>query len=229
MLASRTRAWANGCCVPCAVCTIATTPHTLLGSALSLLLVFRTNASYSRLVEGRRVRLAIAIPPRSQLAARSSHSPDISYLGILPHTHSLCACMRQSSQFLAFGEWRRQQMSTAKVPEVRLIAVADVGTAGPQCAGVDPHDSCLLPQGAARRVSGLCAGAESPTPYCSDAARLLKKGWRCSMGMDGLVCWTKALAAKPGCEVAGSAAVHNHAPWQKPTAAAAACRHLPYQ
>ena len=39
----------------CAVCTIATTPHTLLGSALSLLLVFRTNASYSRLVEGRRV------------------------------------------------------------------------------------------------------------------------------------------------------------------------------
>ena len=38
-----------------AVCTIATTPHTLLGSALSLLLVFRTNASYARLVEGRRV------------------------------------------------------------------------------------------------------------------------------------------------------------------------------
>ncbi|CAK0786818.1 hypothetical protein CVIRNUC_010032 [Coccomyxa viridis] len=37
------------------MCTIATTPHTLLGSALSLLLVFRTNASYSRLVEGRRM------------------------------------------------------------------------------------------------------------------------------------------------------------------------------
>ena len=38
-----------------AVWTIATTPHSLLGSALSLLLVFRTNASYARLVEGRRV------------------------------------------------------------------------------------------------------------------------------------------------------------------------------
>ncbi|CAL5222221.1 g4553 [Coccomyxa viridis] len=37
------------------MCTIATTPHTLLGSALSLLLVFRTNASYARLVEGRRM------------------------------------------------------------------------------------------------------------------------------------------------------------------------------
>jgi hypothetical protein len=32
-------------------------PHTILGSALSLLLVFRTNSSYGRLVEGRRVRM----------------------------------------------------------------------------------------------------------------------------------------------------------------------------
>ena len=54
MPALRTGACAKGSCA-CAVCTIATTPHTLLGSALSLLLVFRTNASYSRLVEGRRV------------------------------------------------------------------------------------------------------------------------------------------------------------------------------
>ena len=34
---------------------IALTPHTLLGSALSLLLVFRTNASFSRMIEARRV------------------------------------------------------------------------------------------------------------------------------------------------------------------------------
>lgn len=38
--------------------SMALTPHTLLGSALSLLLVFRTNASFSRMVEARRVRPA---------------------------------------------------------------------------------------------------------------------------------------------------------------------------
>ena len=40
---------------------IALTPHTLLGSALSLLLVFRTNASFSRMIEARRVRAPGAV------------------------------------------------------------------------------------------------------------------------------------------------------------------------
>ena len=49
---------------PCmrAVLAMASVPHTILGSALSLLLVFRTNSSYGRLVEGRRVRLRPAQP-----------------------------------------------------------------------------------------------------------------------------------------------------------------------
>ena len=41
-----------------AVLAMGSVPHTILGSALSLLLVFRTNSSYGRLVEGRRVRPA---------------------------------------------------------------------------------------------------------------------------------------------------------------------------
>ena len=47
----------------CAVLAIAYVPHTLLGSALSLLLVFRTNSSYGRLVEGRRVGTASSVHP----------------------------------------------------------------------------------------------------------------------------------------------------------------------
>ena len=52
-----------------AVLAIAYVPHTLLGSALSLLLVFRTNSSYGRLVEGRRVRHTCLLMP----SPRSSH------------------------------------------------------------------------------------------------------------------------------------------------------------
>ena len=48
-------------CACGAVLAIAYVPHTLLGSALSLLLVFRTNSSYGRLVEGRRVRCASSL------------------------------------------------------------------------------------------------------------------------------------------------------------------------
>jgi len=44
-----------------ALAATALTPHTLLGSALSLLLVFRTNASFARMVEARQAR-----PPRGR-------------------------------------------------------------------------------------------------------------------------------------------------------------------
>ena len=73
-----------------------------------------------------------------------------------------------------------------------LGGVADVGTAGPQCAGVDTHDSCLLPQRAACRVSGLCTGAELPTSHRCDAATWLKKAasadWTCLVLSAGLAC-----------------------------------------
>lgn len=36
-------------------CGVFTKPHTLLGSALGLLLVFRTNAAYQRFQEGRKL------------------------------------------------------------------------------------------------------------------------------------------------------------------------------
>jgi len=47
-----------------ALAATALTPHTLLGSALSLLLVFRTNASFARMVEARQARPPRGRPPR---------------------------------------------------------------------------------------------------------------------------------------------------------------------
>ena len=112
-----------------AVCTIATTPHTLLGSALSLLLVFRTNASYARLVEGRRVCVSCGSQKyeRAAISQGDAESQALAETCVVlrPHEGLLCG---QGSDF-----WR----------------AADVGPAGTECTGVDPPDSSLLPQGAA--------------------------------------------------------------------------------
>ncbi|EIE23197.1 UPF0187-domain-containing protein [Coccomyxa subellipsoidea C-169] len=51
-------------------------PHTLLGSALSLLLVFRTNASYGRLVEGRRMWGAVVRNAREWVRLTTVYFPE---------------------------------------------------------------------------------------------------------------------------------------------------------
>ncbi|CAL8465310.1 g4845 [Coccomyxa elongata] len=60
----------------CQPIALALGPHTLLGSALSLLLVFRTNASYGRLVEGRRMWGAVVRNAREWVRLTTVYFPE---------------------------------------------------------------------------------------------------------------------------------------------------------
>ncbi len=84
-------------CCPCTQVSLSLVPHTLLGAALSLLLVFRTNSSYARFVEGRMlwgtlvrcarnwIRLA-ATYMRGDIACRAARYIQVSLA--CTHTHT---------------------------------------------------------------------------------------------------------------------------------------------
>ena len=186
MLAFMTCARGNGSCAH-AVCTIATTPHTLLGSALSLLLVFRTNASYSRLVEGRRVCLAIPLP-RCSLLPRHLTPWD-------PPSRPRPVRMHPLLQSLdAFGALRRQQIITAIMSRIRLLLLQMWGQLVRNAREWIRMTAVYFPKElhAESLAYVQVQLPQIPETVCST---LDEEDWQCSLGLsarsaDGQLCWT---------------------------------------
>ena len=156
--------WASHACPTLMLChaaiALALGPHTLLGSALSLLLVFRTNASYGRLVEGRRVQ-----PLTSHLMAITllCHSTIFVCLKRVPYQQGdRYNCLAEFDKMTTciakeFGRWHRQ------AAQVSRYVGADVGSSSSQCKGVGAIDDSVLPRAAAAGGSGLYPGQTHPS------------------------------------------------------------------